>query len=97
MSLKSLVNQIIAREQGNEHTVNTEQKSCSSAVNMAVPRSTRWPCPHCGQPAEIEAVELSRDGTRTLTYWCCSQCEVWAVTPHTVREPPSGWASSKRQ
>jgi hypothetical protein len=47
-----------------------------------------WPCPHCGTPAEIEAVEPSRDGTRMLTFWHCEPCQTWAVTPSTLREPP---------
>ena len=55
-----------------------------------------WPCPHCGTPAEIEAVEPSRDGQRILTYWHCEPCQIWAVTPSTIREPPV-WVSSKEQ
>ena len=56
-----------------------------------------WPCPHCGTPAEIEAVEPSRDGERMLTYWNCQRCQIWAVTPATIREPPSGWVSKREQ
>ena len=56
-----------------------------------------WLCPHCGRPAEIEAVEPSLDGARRLTYWTCSRCQVWAVTPSTLREPPSAWVSKKEQ
>ncbi len=55
-----------------------------------------WPCEHCGQPAEIEAVEPSRDGTRMLTFWHCEPCQIWAVTPDTLRQPPV-WVSSKEQ
>jgi hypothetical protein len=55
-----------------------------------------WLCPHCGQPAEIEAVEPSRDRQRTLTFWRCEPCQIWAVTPSTLREPPV-WVSSKKQ
>ncbi len=56
-----------------------------------------WPCRHCGQPAEVEAVEPSLDGTRTLTFWTCEPCGVWAVTPNTLREPPSAWVSKAVQ
>lgn len=55
-----------------------------------------WLCPHCGNPAEIEAVEPSLDGTRTLTFWNCQRCQVWAVTPSTLREPPV-WVSKREQ
>lgn len=47
-----------------------------------------WPCPHCGCPAEIEAVEPSFDGQRMLTFWHCEPCQTYAVTPDTIREPP---------
>ena len=47
-----------------------------------------WPCPHCGQPAEIEDVCPSLDGQRTLTLWRCEPCETWGVTPDTLRQPP---------
>lgn len=40
-----------------------------------------WPCPHCGQPAIIEDVCPSLDGTRTLTLWHCAPCQTWGVTP----------------
>jgi hypothetical protein len=56
-----------------------------------------WPCPHCGNPAEIEAIEPSADGQRVLTFWHCEPCQVWAVTPNTLREPPSGWVSRREQ
>jgi hypothetical protein len=55
-----------------------------------------WPCRRCGKPAEIEAVEPSLDGQRMLTLWNCQRCQVWAVTPSTLREPPV-WVSSKEQ
>lgn len=55
-----------------------------------------WPCPHCGNLAEIEGVEPSLDGTRMLTYWHCEPCQTWAVTPSTLREPPV-WVSKKKQ
>jgi hypothetical protein len=61
---------------------------------LAVLRS--WPCPHCGQPAEIEAVEPRRDDGVLLTYWHCEACQVWAVTPDTLQQPPV-WVSSKEQ
>ena len=56
-----------------------------------------WPCPHCGRPADIESVEPSLDGQRMLTFWHCEPCQVWAVTPNTLREPPSAWVSKTQQ
>lgn len=55
-----------------------------------------WPCPHCGRPAEIEAVEPRRLDGVLLTFWNCQRCQTWAVTPATIREPPV-WVSSKKQ
>jgi hypothetical protein len=55
-----------------------------------------WPCEHCGRPAEIEAVEPSLDAQRTLTYWHCSPCQTWGVTPDSIRQPPV-WVSKKKQ
>jgi hypothetical protein len=55
-----------------------------------------WPCPHCGNPAEIEDVFPSLDEERTLTMWRCEPCRVVAVTPNTLREPPT-WVSGKEQ
>jgi len=55
-----------------------------------------WPCEHCGQPAEIEAVGPSLDGQRTLTFWNCQPCQTWGVTPDTLREPPV-WVSKREQ
>jgi hypothetical protein len=56
-----------------------------------------WPCSHCGQPAEIESVEPRRDNDVLLTYWHCEPCQVSAVTPATIREPPTGWVSKRKQ
>jgi hypothetical protein len=47
-----------------------------------------WPCPHCGRPAEIEAVEPSLDGERMLTYWRCDACPAAGVKPEPLKEPP---------
>ena len=55
-----------------------------------------WLCEHCGNPAEIEAVEPSLDNTRMLTYWRCEPCQVWAVTPDASRQPPL-WIPRKEQ
>jgi len=55
-----------------------------------------WLCPHCSQPAEIEDVTPSLDGTRTLTLWHCEPCQTWGVTPSPLREPPV-WVSKKQQ
>lgn len=60
-------------------------------------KPTPWLCPHCGTPAEVEAVEPSGDGARTLTYWHCERCQIWAVTPSTLREPPTAWVSKAKQ
>jgi hypothetical protein len=58
--------------------------------------SSAWPCPHCGTPAEIEAVEPRKDDGVLLTFWHCEPCQTWAVTPSTLREPPV-WVSRKEQ
>lgn len=57
----------------------------------------RWLCPHCGRVAAIEDVFPSEDGERTLTMWRCDPCEVVAVTPHTIHQPPSGWVKRTEQ
>jgi hypothetical protein len=56
-----------------------------------------WPCPHCGRPAEIEAVEPSLDGERMITFWHCEPCQSYAVTPSTIKEPPKGWGTKTQQ
>jgi hypothetical protein len=56
-----------------------------------------WLCPHCGRPATIEDVFPSLDGERTLTMWSCEPCQVVAVTPNTIKEPPIGWAPKTKQ
>jgi hypothetical protein len=55
-----------------------------------------WPCPHCGSPAEIEAVEPRQSDGVLLTYWQCPPCQTWAVSPATLREPPI-WVSKRAQ
>ena len=55
------------------------------------PDALAWLCPHCGQPASIDDVFPSLDGERTLTMWHCEPCQVVAVTPDTIRQPPSRW------
>jgi hypothetical protein len=49
-----------------------------------------WLCERCGLPVDIEAVERRRADGVLLTFWCCRGCRLWAVTPATLREPPSG-------
>lgn len=61
------------------------------------PSSDAWPCPHCGQPAEIEDVFPSQDGERTLTMWSCNRCDVVAVTPDAIRLPPMNWVKRTQQ
>ena len=56
-----------------------------------------WLCPHCGHPAMIENVFPSLDGERTLTMWSCEACQVVAVTPNAIKEPPTGWVSRVKQ
>jgi len=52
------------------------------------PCSSSWTCPHCEGPATIEDVFPSLDGERTLTMWRCDPCQVVAVTPDAIRQPP---------
>jgi hypothetical protein len=56
-----------------------------------------WLCPHCGRPAVIEDVDWSADGERRLTFWSCPPCQVAAVTPSDLREPPTGWVRRTEQ
>ncbi len=51
-------------------------------------QASPWPCPHCGQPAVIEEVCPSLDGTRMLTLWHCDPCQTYGVTPDTIQQPP---------
>ena len=73
-----------------------EELKRRKAEVLALLSQQSWPCPHCGAPAEIEAVEPSLDGTRMLTYWHCEPCHTWAVTPDTIRQPPV-WVSKREQ
>lgn len=63
----------------------------------AAPAAVAWPCPHCGQPATIEDVFPSEDGERTLTMWSCEPCQIVAVTPNAIKEPPMGWVPKTQQ
>jgi TubC N-terminal docking domain len=51
----------------------------AEVLALLTQQSAVWPCPHCGQPAEIEDVCPSLDGQRTLTLWRCEPCETWGV------------------
>jgi hypothetical protein len=76
-----------------------QQREEFSPVVSALPvqlEPTPWPCRHCGQPAEIEAVEPRKDDGVLLTFWRCLPCQTWAVTPSTRREPPV-WVSRAKQ
>lgn len=73
-----------------------KQRKAEVLAALTQQPASPWPCLHCGKPAEIEAVEPSRDGTRMLTFWHCAPCQVWAVTPNTLREPPV-WVSRAEQ
>jgi hypothetical protein len=61
-----------------------------------VPEPDAWLCPHCGQPANIDDVFPSSDGERTLTMWSCEPCQVVAVTPDVIQQPPA-WVSKRQQ
>lgn len=64
---------------------------------LAQREAASWLCPHCGRPATIEDVFPSLDGERMLTMWSCEPCQVVAVTPDAIKEPPSGWVPKTRQ
>ena len=68
----------------------------AEVLALLTQQPTPWPCEHCGLPAEIEVIEPSLDGQRTLTYWHCDPCQTWGVTPDTLRQPPV-WVSRKEQ
>ena len=70
-----------------ELAAESESKSAEGQPSTSPP----WPCPHCGRPAEIESVEPSLDRQRMLTYWHCTPCQVWAVTPDTINNRPCGY------
>lgn len=59
--------------------------------------SSSWRCPHCGQPVKIEDVFPSPDQERTLTMWSCEPCQTVAVTPDTIKEPPTVWVKRVMQ
>lgn len=80
---------------------NSGESSPSSNVPSSVavspqPPAPSWPCSSCGQQAEIEAVESSLDGQRTLTLWKCEPCQTYGVTPDTIRQPPV-WVKKQAQ
>ena len=56
-----------------------------------------WLCRHYGRPATIDDVFPSLDGERTLTMWRCDPCQVVAVTPDAIRQPPMGWVKHTPQ
>jgi hypothetical protein len=61
------------------------------------PDASSWLCPHCGHPATIDDMFPSLDGERVLTMWSCEPCQVVAVTPNAIKEPPTGWVPKTRQ
>jgi len=73
-----------------------QSRESRESRNTPVGEIASWPCEHCGTPAEIEAIELSLDGQRMLTYWHCEPCQTHGVTPDSLREPPV-WVSRKEQ
>ena len=69
-----------------------EKKAEVLALLNRQPQYSPWPCEHCGQPAEIEAVEPRKDDGVLFTLWHCEPCQTWGVTPDaslrlTVLEP----------
>jgi len=60
----------------------------AEVLALLAQQSSSWPCPHCGNPAEVEDVCPSLDRQRTLTLWQCEPCQTWGVTPDTLRQPP---------
>jgi len=69
----------------------------TDASEEFVAEGSTWLCPHCGRLATIEDVFPSLDGERTLTMWRCDPCQTVAVTPNTIKEPPSGWVKRTEQ
>ena len=53
-----------------------------------------WTCPYCSKPLTIDDVFPSLDGERTLTMWSCDSCQVVAVTPDAIKEPPTRWVKA---
>ena len=66
----------------------TEENLSQHASSPSPASPAPWPCPHCGRPVEIEAVEPRQSDGMLLTFWHCPSCPTWAVTPATLREPP---------
>jgi hypothetical protein len=56
-----------------------------------------WICPNCENPATIDDVFSCLDGEHTLTMWSCGPCQVVAVTPDAIRQPPTGWVKRTNQ
>jgi hypothetical protein len=64
---------------------------------LAQREASPWLCPHCERPATIEDVFPSLDRERMLTMLSCEPCQVVAVTPNAIKEPPTGWVSRVEQ
>src|SRR5262245_28431884 len=77
-------------------TPQPKSRESRESRNTPVGEIVSWPCSHCGNPADIEAVELSLDGQRMLTFWRCKSCQTWAVTADSIRQPPV-WVSEREQ
>jgi hypothetical protein len=94
------VRDIFTAQQREEFSLALEAEQVAAEERVAIqeeePLFPSWPCPHCGNPAEIEAVCPSLDGSRMLTLWRCEPCQIWAATPSTLREPPV-WVSRAKQ
>ena len=63
----------------------------------AAPAADAWLCPHCGRSATIDDVLPSLDGERILTLWRCDPCQVIAITPDAIRQPPTAWVKNTEQ
>jgi len=64
---------------------------------LAQREDSSWLCPYCGRLATIDDVFPALDRERTLTMWSCEPCQVVAVTPNTIKEPPTAWVKKRWQ
>ena len=88
-----------ARRQEEETAVSVPHHSRRHSRNSSPMHATRkktagpavlWPEP----PLKTCAFRTSE---RTLTLWRCDPCQVVAVTPDTIRQPPMGWVKTTEQ
>ena len=63
-------------------------EGATQAIPEEFPTVDAWLCEHCNNPAAIDGVVRSLDGTRMLTLWSCEPCQTYGVTPDSIRQPP---------